>query len=241
MKSEAREKAIQWMGPALAVLALLAMAIAFPVAAGVGNNDNPGVLPVGSNAYGMSYGEWAAEWWKWAYSIPPDVNPVNDPTGEHSGEGQSGPVWFLAGSFGSDTVTRDSTIPAGKALFFPIVNAAWVNLPEDPPFDEETVRELLASVMDTATNLTCEIDGVPVENIERYRGQSSIFVVEVPEDNLLGEEPGTYGPSVDAGYYLMLAPLSVGEHTLHFTGSLTFFGLNLDVMYNLTVVGGQQQ
>ena len=25
-------------------------------------NSNPGVLPIGSNAFGKSYGEWAAEW-----------------------------------------------------------------------------------------------------------------------------------------------------------------------------------
>jgi hypothetical protein len=42
--------------------------------------------------------------------------------------------------------------------------------------------------------------------------------------------PGIYGPSIQDGIYLMLAPLSKGQHTIHFTA-----GTFLDVTYHLTV------
>jgi hypothetical protein len=33
----------------------------------------------------------------------------------------------------------------------------------------------------------------------------------------------------------MLAPLSVGEHTVHFGGTYSDFGFTLDITYHLTV------
>src|ERR1051325_2933921 len=89
----------------------------------VGVNSNPGILPPGSSAYGHSYGEWAALWWQWVLAIPADENPLTDTTGEFCDVGQAGPVWFLAGTFGS-SVERSCTIPAGKAIFVPVHN--WI-------------------------------------------------------------------------------------------------------------------
>jgi hypothetical protein len=45
---------------------------------------------------------------------------------------------------------------------------------------------------------------------------------------------GVYSPSVDDGYYVLLKPLSVGNHTLHIHAEST--GFTLDVTYDLTVV-----
>jgi hypothetical protein len=46
---------------------------------------------------------------------------------------------------------------------------------------------------------------------------------------------GVYFPAVDSGYYVLLPPLSAGQHTIHWAGSITFFPLSLDVTYNITV------
>ena len=82
----------------------------------VGGQGNPGVLPPNSSVLGKSYGEWGAEWWKWAVSIPLAINPMNDQTGANAAQGQSGSVWFLAGTFCPDlgqcnlaTATRTCT------------------------------------------------------------------------------------------------------------------------------------
>jgi len=226
--------------------------------AGKGNQDNSGVLPPGANAFGMSYGEWAAEWEKWAFSVSPASNPVGDPTGEFAAEGQSGNVWFLAGTWGDSGpggLTRTVEIPSGKALFFPIINQGWTTLPGDVPPGEDPdewfaenegwIRELLAWIMDEVADLSCEIDGVPVQNIEQYRVFSPVFDVYLPEDNLWDtwgiELPeGIYGPCLDTGYYLLAPPLSVGEHTISFHAVSLFWGNTQDVTYEITVTPGSK-
>jgi hypothetical protein len=57
--------------------------------------NNTQVFSADSKPYGLSYGEWTAKWWKWAYSVPKNVNPSYDDSGRYCSEGQSGPVWFL--------------------------------------------------------------------------------------------------------------------------------------------------
>src|SRR5207253_9640148 len=97
---------------------------------GEGAQGNAGVAPANSRALGLSYGAWSARWWQWAYSLPVDHHPLFDTA--HCSAGQSGKVWFLGASFaptatGSAQVvaiaTRHCTIPAGTALFFPILNS----------------------------------------------------------------------------------------------------------------------
>jgi hypothetical protein len=202
----------------------------------------------------MTYGQWGDAWWQWAFSIPAANNPVADPTGQYAAVGQpDGPVWFLAGTFGG-SAERTVTIPGGKYLFFPIVNQIWVNLPMwgDNPWskDQESyARDLIGAVIDTAADLACEIDGVAVKHIAAYRCRTpkgGAFMVDFPEGDiwgLVGQEDvngdifqaGSYGPSLQDGIYLMLAPLSPGQHTIHFTATTWGGDWDLEVLYHLTV------
>src|SRR6185312_9824032 len=115
-------------GPITAFLAtaILALVSVQPAHAGGGAQ----VIPPQSHPYGKSYAEWSAEHWKWTYSMPADAHPLTD-TADVSA-GQSGPVWFLGGTFAPTTdlngnligvVDRHVRIPTGKALFFPILDA----------------------------------------------------------------------------------------------------------------------
>ena len=231
-----------------AVLLSCAAALTLPCSAlaGHGNQGNPGGIPPQASPHGHPYSEWAAMWWQWAYSIPAPMNPVADPTGEFAAVGQSGSVWFLAGNFGGTTV-RTVTVPTGKALFFPIINTVWINLPDygdDPLSDEQRAfaRSIIAPFIDNAFDLSCTIDGVAVQNLGAYRtatADGSEYLITLPEDNITGFLPaGTYGPSVDDGIYLMLAPLSRGQHTIHLTSASTGSALGdfaLDVTYHLTI------
>jgi hypothetical protein len=89
--------------------------------------------------------------------------------------------------------------------------------------------------------MKADVDGKSVHNLQRdFRVQSVEFGVTWPDDNVLtaiGEGPftaGTYSPVVDEGVYLMLPPLSTGNHTLHFKGSFSN-GFTEDITYNLVV------
>ena len=97
---------------------------------------------------------------------------------------------------------------------------------------------------DHAVNLSCTIDGRLLQNVEAYRASSPLFTFgPLPENNLLGLPESTTSPAVSDGYFVMLAPLSKGQHTIHFAGAFVFtqaedgfdFSFSLDITYHLTV------
>lgn len=200
---------------------------------------NPGVMPPQATAFGMTYGEWSAKWWQWAFSLPVDQNPFFDEGGSCSnganGQAEPGPVWFLTGVINvSGTAVRACTVPAGKALFFPLINVECSTLEPDP-FHGNNKTELAACATGFHFgNVSAEIDGVPVQDLNGYLKKSPLFTFTVPPNNVLGVAAGT-GQSVSNGYYLMLAPPSVGEHEIHFGGTFTDFAFTLDITYRLTV------
>jgi hypothetical protein len=213
------------------------------------DNTNAGVLPPISHPYGKTYGDWGAAWWTWVLSIPTPNNPLNDQTGANANQNQSGPVFFLAGTFCPDlnvgcsfaTATRSVTVPSGKALFFPILNSECSTF-EGNGTTEADLRACATSSIDAVTTMEADVDGVPIDGLTQYRGTSGLFTWgPLPANNLLeffgfNAPAGTTSPAVQDGYYLMLAPLSMGAHTIHFTGSIgSAFGL--DVTYHLTVGG----
>ncbi len=221
------------------ILGLFIVLARVPIAQG-GGNPNPGVLPLNSHSHGNTYGEWSARWWQWLLSIPEDTNPDLDTTGADCAEGQVGKVWFLAGTFGGPPVIRDCTVPAGRALFFPIltqVDGAGVFdcEPTAPgPCDLNTLRALAAAFVDNPTTLEASVDGVELQDLIDYRVQSPVFSLTFPDGAVFGLPSGTFTPNVADGYWLMLVPLSAGTHTIHFKGESNS-GVVVDVTYNLTI------
>jgi len=161
---------------------------------------------------------------------------------------QQGRVWFVAGSLSSTPFIRTFTVPAGKALFFPIVNVFAVEdgigaggvfvfpPPNHPvPHPVQTAQGIVSSIMATATGLSCEVDGIPIQINAANLEQSTPFSTFLPENNIVGVPAGVYFPAVDSGYYVLLAPLSSGFHTIHFKGTIGFFNLSLEVTDYITV------
>jgi hypothetical protein len=204
-----------------------------------GVHAGPGPRPPNANQYGKGYAELTAAWLEWTVAVPASTNPILDLDGANAAAGQSGKVWFLTGTLGG-AATRSFTIPAGTALFFPIVNFFWVNTPEygDPdwsPEQEASVRELMAATVDTAQNLTLEIDGRSVSNLDNLRVSGAVGACTLPDDNIFGIpfDPVVHQCVAD-GYWVLLSPLSVGNHTIHFAGGFES-GFSLDVTYHITV------
>src|SRR5262249_3225575 len=155
-------------------------------------------------------------------------NPALDTTGANCAEGQSGHVWFLAGTFSPGPVIRACTVPPGRALFFPIESGTFGSSvfdcePTAPgvPCDVPTLRAAAAASMDPVTIEEVTIDGVPVHDASDYRVQSPVFGVTLPDGNIVGIASGSYSPQVNDGYWLMLAPLSPGAHIIHFRAVIT--------------------
>jgi hypothetical protein len=150
-------------------------------------------------------------------------------------------VYFLAGQFADPDVSAvvEITIPAGSPLFFPIINAEC-SLFEPDPFhgdDETEMRACANEHIDNTSGHFAVIDGRPV-NLDAHRFESPLFVWgPLPANNIFGD-PGAEGvvsPAVDAGYYLLLAPLSVGQHVIEFGATFDLFGASINTVYLVTV------
>ena len=231
------------------------------------SSSSPFISPKGFAAnpkvYGKTYGEWGAEWWKWALSFPDGMNPVQDETGEFCALGQSGHVWFLAGSFGLTGVERHCTIPAGKAIFYPLINTTWVEEPGDEIFTDEEVRWIVASLTspgDNACKMTSTLDTFNMPNLGELpapitarlrpivRAQSQKYTTELPENNILGFPPGEVERLIAEGYWVMLPPLTPGEHVLNLYGAgceevedgILQKVFETEVTYHLTVTPGEK-
>ena len=113
------------------------------------------IVPPDEIVFARTYGDWAAQWWQWALSLPAAAHPLFD-TADCS-VGQSGPVWFLGArscAIGDTTcntsqVKRTCTVPFGKLLFFPVLNYADSKLEEasfgNPNATVAEIRAFLAS------------------------------------------------------------------------------------------------
>jgi hypothetical protein len=184
-----------------------------------GMTGNVNILPPRSKLAGLTYGDWAASWWQWILSIPQKHSPAKDNDGKDCAQKQSGPVWFLAGTFDSKPAAeRTCAIPAGKAVFFPIITTekSYVEFPEFK--SEAELRSRAEDAIDRVKNVWARVDGTPIENLHQYRVKSHLFSITYVENNVIGLPPRN-SEAVAEGYYIMLYPLSTGKHDIHFGGA----------------------
>ena len=221
--------------PGFGGLLFLLVSVALSRAGADTKDINPGVYPLTEKVGGKTYAEWTAAWWQWGMGAPKDKNPILDKTGEFAGKGQTGPVWFLAGNFGGE-VTRKCSVPAGKAIFFPVLNQGPGGSFDNP--DEDAWRKLAKELMDTAYDMEVLVDGKALEDVKSYRVAAPLFTFTGPEKEEDEAFPGTAGKHkmVSDGYWIMLKHLSKGEHVVRFKGKVKANKFSLDVTYQLTVV-----
>jgi hypothetical protein len=208
--------------PALLTAIALALNIAGPRLASGAANQNPGILPPSAIAHGKSYPEWVAAFWEWDLEYPLEGHPALEHDTFDLSLRQSGKVWFWsAPDFGE----RSCTMPAGTMLFLTLrdVECSSLEAPDSGFFaaTEPEQRELASYWADHIVNVFCVIDGVRVENLAAYRFSSTQFQFDAPTPWIFGETGGS-GTGVGDGYYLLLAPLSKGEHTIHYGGTFHF-------------------
>jgi hypothetical protein len=241
MTTRTRERAVRW--GAVALVALAAAGGAWAGAEKARPRTDPRLFDLKKKVHGRTGAEWTAEWWQWAMSVPAAIHPMLDSTGDSVEIGQRGPVWFLGGIFNeSGTATRRATIPAGRALLVPILNQAWDNVGYDPPYTVDELRGLLRDVVATYRLDTFHVylDGNEIPGADRWRIESGPFTVALPPGSLVETlsggvyQPGLLAPVLADGYWVMLRPLPVGDHTLRFTGSMP--GTTLDITYEFKVV-----
>lgn len=173
------------------------------------------VIAPGALIEGLTQSELSAQWWQWAMSAPDNISPIRDRSGVHCATGQTGKVWFLAGGYGSSKLVRTCTVPAGKSIFFPIINMSYY---PDRPGTGLTCADTLGRAAlnnDTAIDLFAEIDGVPVKELRRYRTRTEQCFAAYKR-LVAGTKQFDGSPAASDGFWLGLAPLAKGTHKLVF-------------------------
>jgi hypothetical protein len=174
------------------------------------------ILPPDEAWAGLTRGEWDARWYQWTVSMPVDVNPAVDATGERCGYGQSGPVFFLPANWTeSASVERTCVVAEGTAIH---ASPATVNCStlEPPPFfgrTEDELRACAAAWLDDATYYQARVNGQEVADLDSYRSSSPLFTLTFPENNLFGAEPGV-AQAVSEAYSFIIAPPPPGEYEI---------------------------
>jgi hypothetical protein len=206
-------------GLALLVPTFLAQAAAAPIP-----------LAPDAQAYGLTLAEWSAAYLQWFLSIPMSTNPIFDESDQFASIGQRMPVWFLPGG---SVVERTMSVPSGASILLRArAYVVWGVSPGE--VTEASLRAGVRGLVDQvpASDLPASVDGVEIPNLNQYRVQSPVFPLILPADNVLNEpaDGGNghewIGIGVGDGYWLLLPPLSVGQHVIQ-AGTRT---------YHLTVV-----
>lgn len=214
------------------VVLLVVLLAAGPVAS-ADNSDRPRVLPPNARVYGLTLGQWSGIFYQSLFAIPAPENPgLGAPWTkcyvDSIDKAGVGVAFFVP------TATFNCEMPRGMVLILSVIGSECSTL-EGPPFYGGTPAELRACAQSAAeTNVQATIDGFEVPDIEDYLVTSPLYYFTVPDDNVLGVPAGS-GWSVGYGTMLPIAPLSVGQHTIHLHGEIPSFGYVGDLTFYITV------
>jgi hypothetical protein len=199
----------------------------------------PAVMAKGSQAPSKAkqIGRLSTAWWQQV------LNETEPPTcGSLDRDEVQGNVAYLANFTGE--VDANCTVPSGSKVLLPIINFACSPQLSDPFTTEEDLRNECSSLLDYAlegaTDVVATVDGKDVTG-RMVCAESPHFSLTIPSNSFSVEagfgKEGT-GPAVANGCRVLLAPLSVGEHTIAFGGTFPlnpeFFGTDSDTGEPLT-------
>jgi hypothetical protein len=200
------------------------------------------VSGIDSKPFGLSYGEWNGEAWKYIQEVPYETNPANDSTGELCNMNQNDPnVHFLVGTFGGKQ-ERKCTIPAGKALVI-LVGGAECSYAEDPSLRTPDDLERCAVDNTEGMKVRISIDGSNIRNATDYFSVSPVSKVTLPEGNIWDVVGSTDTEFVAAGWVFVVEALSPGEHIVEFSAEVRDITApgepvwSIETVYSLTVLG----
>ncbi len=189
----------------------------FFISALLATHVTAGVVAPGSTVAGKSIGEWTGDWWNWLVQEEFATNAALDTTGAFANRNQSGPVFFVAGTFGDNVpYHRSFTVPTDRYILIPMINYVfWA--PEDGA-DEAAIRTIAKTNVDSADSLFFSLDGNSLANPFSYREASPAGGFTLKFAPLLAEIglSNMDRLAVADGYWVMLEPLSYGTHQLQF-------------------------
>lgn len=176
--------------------------------------------------------EWAKEYWQWWMTIPENIpkDPITNLDECFTGSDPTGSITFLVNPY-QITYNTKCTIPSDRPILVPLLTGECDPTVPDPRAKSDKIEdkwkcaqdadEIFKSwevVLDSQVLFKNSGNDVVNPNLkeEILVRNSSIFTLNIPEINRYGAPAGSY-PAVVDGYYLVLNPLPVGEHTLKYS------------------------
>jgi hypothetical protein len=181
--------------------------------------DNKYIYDLDEKINGKNYSEWSGQWWTLLQNFTSDNVPSGDTTGEKCSKNQTDPnMFFLFGSNGNSlkAIERECNIPPSKAIFVPVL-ASECSDSEDKSLD--TLQKRRDCVYDGTKDGIVEfkLNGMQLTNLTNYYSEIPINV-SLPAGNIWGVDPGL-AMEYTGGYYVILKPLPVGQHTIELKGT----------------------
>jgi hypothetical protein len=175
-----------------------------------------------------SPGEWSVLWWQWATRMNDNgQDAISDTNGAYAASFQSGPVWFLAGSYYSAKVQRVCKVPQGKYIFFPLTcHVDCEGYDNDSMVDAAclTAEQDVVGRLNGASGLFCSVNDIPVPDLSNHREASpSCFWINELDARRCSSD----------GYWIMFEPPKPGDYKIHFGGSHE--KLSNDIEYQIHV------
>ena len=192
------------------------------------------IFPPDAKPFGLSYEEHAKNYWKWVLSLPTDIGPFQDKTGEKCANGQinsNSSVFYLSGG-GGGSHDRQCKVPAGKGVLIPVIHVEFSEK-EVPNASPEELSRLAKIDQDHVTSLVLEINGKKIFDekyqngianeknsiAKQYRTHTGVFDVVFPENAMYGVSAGPSKVVAD-GFYIITEPLKKGVYDIVYKGSI---------------------
>lgn len=195
------------------------------------------VFTVKDLPYNRTFDYWVANYFKWFLSLPNIENGSNDtlshPRDHYSPEKCSwnqnkiGPVWMLADGKDQNDLSqaeiRDCEVPAGKALLVQIVGSNCSTV--EGYTNDKQLMDCAVWILPSAY-FSASLDGKEIMNTNKDPSDRDRFYVKpfltnltYAPNNYYGYSPGVYR-GTEAGYFIFMKPLLVGNHVLKFEESV---------------------
>lgn len=75
-------------------------------------------------------------------------------------------------------------------------------------------------MQDSVIGIKATVDGITVEDLDKYRIQSPLFSFALPKNNILWLPANITTQSASDGNWVFLKPLPIDKHVIYFKGSL---------------------
>lgn len=188
------------------------------------------IVPAYKKTQAKDYSEWVAKYWAWLLKRDPKRRPTEDMTGQYCADGQTGPVWFLAGADAAQHVERNCVIPQGQFILLPVMAQIMLSTAGATPCEKLVVDGVPQDGMNAITTSQLIINGLRLDQLDDFKMYTPrcISIVDSLGNAIVSD-------AVYWGTWVMLNPLPKGGHVISFGGELPATKVFRNVTYNIRI------